>query len=143
MKIKSLYLFTILVLVNITSFAECVITCTAKYWEESKTETTIGASGMALYNEIPAQWSNSYTVNIYFYSGYECNQALGYEAYNNHSIIGIIKWDNGGASVITIKGWTTNLQEMTEDEVRYDTFGNTISSMKGYDTHGTLWEIDL
>jgi hypothetical protein len=98
----------------------------------------IAGTGQDAYYE--NVWSNTYTLNVKFFSGYELNEYYNQNSYNDNAIIAIVSWDDGGYSVITIENWVTNLKSITEEEIKYSSNGERISSMIGYDKEGRYWE---
>lgn len=86
------------------------------------------------------KWSNTYSLNVKFYSGYELNKFYNSSSYNNNSIVAIVSWTNGGQSFIVMKRWFTNLKVMTENEIKFNTNGERVRKMTGYDSKNRLWE---
>jgi len=88
-------------------------------------------------------WSNTYTLNVKFFSGFELNEYFNKQSFNANSIVALVSWDNGGHSLIIIKDWTTNLKYMTEREVKYTSKGEKIDLITGYDLENRFWEFYL
>src|SRR4051812_46343851 len=118
---RSLLLISFLLL-SILTHAECTILCRVKYYHKiyheatpnatMKTETLgtqpiFGTGRDAYYEDV---WSNTYTLNVSFYSGYEFNDTR----FEINDIIAIVKWNGGGYSTIKIEGWSTDTKYITE-----------------------------
>ncbi len=134
--IISLFLF------SFSSFAVCTIRCNVRYYPVATHESYFSSKTtgrMPVYSGYGDDWSDTYTVDVSFYSGYE----LGDERFDDNAIIAVIRWNNGGYSTIKIKGWTTKLKYMTREEALYDSHGNPIKSENGYDTKNILWYIEF
>jgi hypothetical protein len=148
--------FVFLMLFFFTSFARCTISCNARYLHkvyhpatpnaqgygsQIGTYTIFGTGTDAYYETV---WSDRYTLNVEFYSGYELNEAAGETLFNEHSIIAIIKWRNGGYSVVAIKKWITNLKYVTEEEITLNnSTGEKIEQINGYDKEERYWEFNF
>jgi hypothetical protein len=140
-------------LFNINLFAATQILCKARYlykvyhpatppsYYEGKITGKIPIPGTGTDAYYEKKWSNNYTLNIMFFSGYELNELLNEDAFNDNSIIAAIEWNNGGYSTIIIKGYKTDLKSMTIKGIKYDKDGEIISKMTGYDEEGRFWEI--
>ena len=146
MKSRVAFLLLVLSLFTAPSFAYCIIKCDVRYLTVQQGGVTIesqGKYGLDVFGQrlTTYDWSNTYTVNVIFYSGSEANQ-LGYY-YSENAIIALIRWSDGGYTVIQIQRWTTQLEVITEQELSYDTYGNKIEDISGIDTHETQWAIHL
>lgn len=166
MKSRVAFIILFFSVFTIPCFAYCIIKCDVKYLiiqDNLPSATPIQVQSAGTYSgtnlsvftggnaQLPLNamingatsygWSNTYTVNVIFYSGYEANQ-VGYY-YPENAIIALIPWANGGYSVIQIQHWGTQLEVMTEKEVSYDTYGNKIDDITGIDAHGVQWAIQL
>jgi len=97
-----------------------------------------GTGRKAYYEKV---WSNSYSLNIQFYSGYELNEYYGKSRYKETSIIAFVNWPNGGSAFIIISRWTTNLKYITEKEIKYASNGDRLHNLSGYDNKNRLWQI--
>lgn len=148
-------IFTICLILSISSKGAVEIYCSARYqyevyhpavppsYYEGPTigKVPIAGTGRNAYYE--KVWSNTYTFNISFFSGYELNEYYGKTAYNANSIIAFINWPGGGTEFVIIKGWYTTLKYMTENEMKYSGTGEPIYSYAGYDSQNRLWKISL
>lgn len=143
---------TILLLTSTLAFSGTEFVCKVRYFHkiyhpavapatgygsEIGTYTIPGTGSDAWYEDV---WSNTYTLKVKFFSGYELNDHYNNSAFNDNAIVALVTWDNGGYTFIVIKGWTTSLQVMTEAEVKYNTKGERISYMTGYDNEKRFWE---
>ena len=88
-------------------------------------------------------WSNTFSLNLNFFSGYELNEYFNDNSFNDNSIVALVKWTNGGRSFITIESWTTGLKNITEDELKFTSTGERIYNITGYDDDGRYWEINI
>ena len=160
---KKLVLLFVLIFVQFNSFAKCVITCDVRYlkrvyYDQSTnvgnyygdqvgSNTIYAPPGGLLYGNNKGYedvWSKTYTTNVTFFSGYEANEFIGSQTYNDHSIIAIIKWDNGGSSCIVINKWITNMKYIDAKEVMYyNTTGEKIEVVYGQDAKDFWWEIEF
>ncbi len=150
-RVKNLILAT-LVLTSIDALASTVITCRVRYQQEVYVppkppayyrgniigSVPIPGSGRDGYYK--QEWSNTFTIDVKFFSGYELNEHYNRRLYDDKSIIARVNRRSGGYSEIVIKGWFTNLKYLTEEEIRYNSRGQRISYMTGYDKEGRLWE---
>ena len=116
---KKIFLLLFLPLLYTNTFAECVIRCMVRYQyeQEVQTEQMQGKyfSSLPIVTSGGLVWSQYYTTDITFYSGYEYG---GY--FSENSIIAVVKRKNGGESVIKINKWKTQLKNITQEEVNYD-----------------------
>jgi len=133
-------------------FASVLIPCQVRYQSVVRpsvvlgnTVTSMGNSPIVVENGgyIHNAWSNLYSVDVVFFSGKEFNEAANSFIYNENSIIGLIKWDNGGYSRIVISDWVTNLHYITEREVKYSSNGFRIYVVTGYDEDRRKWELSF
>lgn len=109
------------------------------YYEGSEIgKVPILETGRAGYYE--DVWSSTYTLKVKFFSGYELNQHYNNSFFNDNAIVALVTWGNGGYTFIVIKGWFTKLEVMTEDEIKFNTKGERISYMTGYDNESRFWE---
>lgn len=134
-------------------YSACIIACKARYryevyhppvspssFEGPLGSVTLVGTGADGYYE--KKWSNTYYLNIWFFSGFELNESSHQKTFSNNSIIAIVDWSNGGHSVITLDYWTTNMQYISEDEVTINSrTGDRISKVSGYDKEKQFWEI--
>jgi hypothetical protein len=151
------YLFFIFLFISsIQIFGECTLLCNIRYFKrvyhppipDSYVETkTLGrqkifGTGKEGYYE--NTWSNTYTINVKFYSGYELNELYEQSGLDNNSIVAMVNWDNGGTSIILINKWITKLKYIDEKEIKYNNAtGERITKIDGYDKDGIYWEINL
>jgi len=141
---KIILIITLLIFCNY-SFAMTEILCKARYFYQRYNEpvyyegSTIGKIPIrkGYYENV---WSNTYTLNVKFFSGFELNEYYNQQSFNNNSIVALVSWNNGGHSLIIIKDWTTNLKYMTEKEVKYTSEGEKINLITGYDLENRFWE---
>ncbi len=163
MKSTTALIVLFLLLIN-DCFASCVIKCDVKYvivQNNLPPPTTIQSYNVGTVDGVqlnvfssPApqlplnamingatsySWSNTYSVNVIFYSGSEAI-AAGYN-YPANAIIALIPWANGGYSVIQIHNYSTQLEVMTEKEISYDSSGDKIKDITGLDADGRGWAI--
>ena len=130
-------------------FAGCTITCRAHYLTKVYHPPTYYKGdilGQMILTEGYSEdvWSNTYTLNINFFSGFELNESIEQEKFTNNSIYAFINWENGGHTLIEIQKWKTNLQHITEEEVEYDNAtGVKISKLTGNDFENRYWELFL
>jgi len=151
---RKLLFLIYLILVTLQSFGECTICCKIRYLSniyhpavsESYYEGSIvgrvpiAGTGSAAYYQ--KAWSNTYTMNIKFYSGYELNEKYGNSGLDDKSIVAMINWSNGGTSFVLINKWTSTLKYINEKEVKYyNATGESIPKIDGYDKDGRYWEI--
>lgn len=156
MKKTAVFLFCLMFEITLTApcvYGGCVISCQARYIYEIYHEPTPPAyfygplggvtfAGTGTDGYYEKKWSNWYTLNIEFYSGYELDEASGYNNFNDNSIIAIMNWRDGGHSVITLEKWYTQMKYITKEEVMYDNnSGQRISVLNGYDKKKYYWEI--
>lgn len=155
---KKYLLFIFLLIPSIQVFGECTIHCSIRYVKkiyhppipDSYVEGNIigrqqlfGTGRDGYYENV---WSNTYTINVKFYSGYELNELYGQTGLDDNSIVAMVNWDNGGTSFILINKnkWITKLKYVNEKEIKYDNAtGERITKMDGYDKDGIYWEIYL
>jgi hypothetical protein len=150
---KILIVIIILLFSFSNSIGGCIINCKARYLYQvyhpaigpSYVGTPMGKIPLfesardAYYEKV---WSNTYYLQIKFFSGYELNEAGNKSTFYYKSIIAIVDWDDGGHSVITLEKWTTNLKYVTEEEIRYNNItGEKIIEVFGYDKANYYWEI--
>ena len=146
MKILKQIICTFIVLININAYAGTEIFCNVRYLsvvyhEPSYYEGgTIGRVPIAGSEYSEKVWSNTYKINVKFFSGYELNEHFNNDSFNDNAIVALVNWENGGYTYIIIKGWRTNLKYMTEDEIKYNTEGERITYMTGYDNEERNWE---
>jgi|JI10StandDraft_1071094.scaffolds.fasta_scaffold1016466_1 hypothetical protein len=148
-------ILTLGLILSISAKAAVEIFCSARYqyqiyhpeeppaYYEGPTigKVPIAGTGRKAYYE--TVWSNTYSFNISFYSGYELNEYYGKTAYNANSIIAFINWPSGGTEFVIIKDWYTSLKYMTENEIKYTTTGERIYDLIGYDSENRLWQISM
>ena len=145
---RILFLFGIL-LVSLCSNASVVIHCNVRYQKTVASSPLVGysASGDPIFVEkrsnVEKVWSDTYSVDVYFFSGKELNERINSSSYSENSIIAVIIWSDETASYITISRWITDLDYITENEVKYNSEGGRIYSMNGYDSGRTLWELSF
>jgi hypothetical protein len=151
---KKLLLSIIALLFSVTAFADCIITCHARYavlkydgthLDEIQTPSKFGELGVVTQGQgYYYEWSNTYLLNIHFYSGYELNHGTGRTLFNDNAIIAVVSWSDGGYSTIVIDKWTTQLQYETEQDILYDdATGLRNQSYDGKDLDGRIWHIEL
>ena len=110
-----------------------------QYWEGSVLgRVPIAGTGRDGYYE--DVWSSLYSINVNFFSGFEVNEYYNSIQYDNNAIIAVVKWQNGGRSVVEIENWYTNQKYLTEDEIKYSSNGQRIYEMNGFDKEGRYWE---
>lgn len=145
----------IITLLFIASFgymsAKCTIFCKSRYYITKSDPITVGTYSGDEIGETTiyaptagstSYWSVLYSENVTFYSGYEFNQAVRVNYYNNFSIIAVINWNNGGQSVIELYKWKTELVHVDEKEIMYNNAtGEKIPGVSGKDRDGRTWEI--
>lgn len=100
-----------------TSDAKYVQTCKVKY----KTN----------YN-----WSEYYTVEVSFFTGYELNRATRTYNYDTYSVYAIIFWDKDEATVIKVSSYTGCGNEVTQSCI-----SNKVNNLEGEDQQGRNWEL--
>ena len=105
----------------------------ATYYEGSRTGRQMITPAVDPYYE--TAYSTRYNLYISFYSGEYLNDLTNSYKYNDNNIISIIEWKNGGASVIKVDNYTTNVKEITNL-----TKGITLT---GYDQEQRYWEITI
>ena len=152
-----------LFLFSLSIKASCTINCSFRYLyrvsvrqhdinvgtysgSEIGTTTLFAPGGGLVYgnNQYQNVWTNTYTGNVIFCTGYELNEELGSYTYNDNSIIAIVKWNNGGVSVVTILNWSTKLKYLTEEELLIDNnTGESISGMNGNEKNTRYWEFNF
>ena len=150
-------------LIIIKSFSICVINCNVRYLyrvyhqndvsvgtyygSEIGSNTIYAPPAASLYQNNKTYediWSKTYSINVTFLSGYEANESLGESAYNEHSIIAVIKWSNGGSSCIILSKWVTNMKYINEQEVMYsNATSELIKDIYGKDKKDVWWEINF
>ena len=81
-------------------------------------------------------WSQYYTVEITFISGYELNKATRTYDYSAYSIYAVIFWDRDQASVIKFSTFTG-----CGTEVNKSCIVNTVTNLEGKDQRDVKWEI--
>lgn len=81
-------------------------------------------------------WSDYYTVEVIFMSGFELNNATKTFNYSVYSTYAIIFWDNDEASVIEISTFTGCGTEVTQNCIT-----NNVVNLEGEDQQGRRWEI--
>jgi hypothetical protein len=152
---KNLLLIFLLIL-SVQIFGECKLTCSIRYikkiyhppvpiayYEGSLVgrQPLFGSGRDGYYENV---WSNTYTINVKFYSGYELNELYGQTGLDDNSIVAMVNWNNGGTSFILINKWVTKLKYINEKEIKYDNATEErITKMDGYDKDGIYWEINL
>lgn len=125
------------------------VNCRAQYWKPPKAQVynagNYNGVDFNYYGSTNGEWSNVYTIAINFYTGKECNNSLGYSKYSDNSIVGLISWDNGGTSVITLSGYTTDEDALTVDSMTefINNLYPNLYTVIGYDQHNTEWQITL
>ena len=145
MKVLRKILLIIFLLYCYDSFAYTEILCRARYLYQRYNEpvyykgSTIG-NVLIRNGSYENVWSNTYNLNVKFFSGFELNESLNKQAFQDNSIIALVNWDNGGRSLIIIETWTTKLKYLTEIEIKYNSDGVRISYITGYDTENRFWE---
>jgi hypothetical protein len=155
---KKYLLFIFLLIPSIHVFGECTILCSIRYvkkvyhppipisYYESQTTGRVPLFGTGRDAYYESVWSNTYSINVKFYSGYELNEIYGQTGLDDNSIVAMVNWDNGGTSFILINKnkWVTKLKYVNEKEIRYDNAtGERNVKMEGYDKDGIYWEINL
>jgi hypothetical protein len=105
----------------------------ATYYEGSRIGRQMITPAVDPYYE--TAYSTRYNLYISFYSGEYLNELTNSYKYNDNNIISIIEWKNGGASVIKVDNYTTNVKEITNL-----TKGITLT---GYDQEQRYWEITI
>ncbi len=144
--LRLLFLFGML-LEPLCSNASVVIHCNVRYQKTVASSPLVGYSGngdpifVSRSLSVSKVWSNTYSVDVYFFSGKEMNKNTNYLSYKENSIIALIKWSDEKITCITISQWVTNLDYITENEVKYNSQGGRIHRMEGYDSDRTLLEI--
>lgn len=132
-------LFILLTFKTSNLFASIVIKCNVRYQSTEYREPTyyegtiIGKQTITsgYYENV---WSSYYLMDVMFYSGEEANKILGKYAFNSNSIVAIIKWSNGGSSIITIRQTT---QSKTLSSIDFE----NIYKLDGIDSEQRRWEI--
>jgi hypothetical protein len=133
---------------------ECTITCKARYlhrvfhppvppaYTESKTLGRFPLAGTGSDGYYENVWSNTYILNVQFYSGLEFKaSSVLYSNFEDNAIVALVKWNDGGSSLIVIENWTTKLKTINQKEVMYDDkTGKKIPKITGYDKEGRFWE---
>src|SRR6201999_1803233 len=128
-----LFLLTAFVVITTVAYSACQVSCQFRYLyrkynqyqssgtysgDQIGTTTLFGGGGVSVYGNSNYEnvWTNTYSGDVVFRSGYELNEALGREQFNNNSIVAQIKWSNGGYSIVVLLKWTTNMKYLTEQE---------------------------
>lgn len=101
---------------SFASYAKYVQTCTVKYATQDG-------------------WSDKYTVEVTFNTGFELNQATNSFSYDGSALYAVIFWKNSKATIIKINGYTSCGTEATKSCC---TFYNDV---KGKDQDGREWDI--
>lgn len=155
---KYLLFFFLLLIPTIHVFGECTLLCSIRYvkkvyhppiadsYVEGSIIGRVQISGTGREGYYENTWSNTYTINVKFYSGFELNELYGQTGLDDNSIVAMVNWDNGGTSFILINKnkWITKLKYVNEKEIKYDNAtGERIPKMDGYDKDGIYWEINL
>jgi hypothetical protein len=81
-------------------------------------------------------WSDYYTVDVNFLSGYELNKATKSWDYSSYSTYAVVFWGDGEASVIELSSYTGCGREVTQRCIT-----NKYSNLEGEDQQGRGWEV--
>lgn len=81
-------------------------------------------------------WSDGYTVDVNFLTGYELNDATSSFNYNSYSVYAVIFWGDGEASVIKLSGYLSCGSEATQRCI-----SSSYGSLTGEDQSGRQWKI--
>ncbi|HUW06403.1 MAG TPA: hypothetical protein VMW01_09080 [Williamwhitmania sp.] len=146
-----IFLFALIGLRNLS--ASVVIQCSARYQSEVVDKNPVGYCETPIFGRTPIfvshsgskkmVWSDYYSVEIVFFSGKEFNEGVNSVVYNENSIIAVIKWSNGGYTSITISDLVTNLDYMTDNEIKFNPDGSRRYYLQGYDSDRHLWELSF
>ncbi len=143
MKIISVVFLTFFLMITFSSYSFFVKNVNARYlvykapeikagqYSGSKIGThTIYTPGSATYS-----WSNTYNLETVFCTGFELNEEYN-SNYENKRIYAVVKWTNGGNSVVKTEYTIDKEVLMIEDM-------NNINKITGKDSEGRSWEIWL
>lgn len=152
-----IFILTISFLLSINSlFSSCVIFCNAKYtykvyhkatppaYYEGPTIGRVPIFGTERKAYYSTEVSEMYSLNITFASGYEFNEVLNEIKYNPSDIIAIVKWNNGGSSIIVLDNFYTTMNYVNEQEIIFEnSTKKRIYQLNGVDLDGRIWEINI
>lgn len=152
-------LFIVLIFNVFFSYSECTIECDFRYLYRRylKNDINVGSySGDKIGNanlyapesavvgsneSYEDVWTELYHGSVTFRSGYETNELLGQEVYENHVIIATVRWSNGGVSIILIEPWITSMKYVNKEEILYDnSTKEKIVGIHGNEKNERYWE---
>lgn len=117
MKLKFVLVLLAFCLLHSLASARYVQTCKAKYKRNY-------------------DWSDYYTVTVYFYKGSELNKATSSYDYDSYSVYSVIFWGDDKVTVIQLSGYFS-----CGTEVSIDCISRSYGNLEGEDQEGRNWEI--
>jgi len=113
-------IFTLIVVLSLSFYsrAEYVQTCIVQYATSDY------------------EWSENYTVVVYFDSGIELNKKTNTFNYDSYSTYATIFWGEDKASVMKISSYLT-----CGTEIKWDCIANQYGYINGEDQEGRKWRI--